>query len=137
MRATRLDRVIEVRNQVLMTRPDRPESVEFHLTKHYLGSSLTPDPKRTKETVAVPTAAFSDLRGELRPDVLLMDIEGGELEFLDHADLSGVRGLVIEFHPNVYDRPGMRRCKALLRAAGFAPIEELSSRLVWVAAREG
>ena len=64
-----------------------------------------------------------------------MDIEGGELDILTHANLDGVRAIVIEFHPKAYDVSGMRRCKRILRDAGFAPLSDLSTLLVWVAER--
>lgn len=127
--------VISVRNQVLISAADRPESLPFHVHKSYLGSSLNPTAVRNKETVDVGTAAYDEVHQDLKPNVILMDIEGGELEFLEHASLDGVRAIVIEFHPGAYEIAGMRRCKTILRGAGFAPIEGFSSRTVWVAER--
>ncbi len=135
-RLNRLDGVIELRNQVLVAGPDRPDTLPFHVHNSYLGSSLAGDGRKARETVDIPTAGFEALRQELRPDVIVMDIEGGELEILEHADLGGVRAMVIEFHPKAYEVAGMRRCKAILRAAGFAPREGLSTRQVWVAERD-
>lgn len=134
-RANGLSDCIEVRNQVLVSAPDRPQSLPFHIHNSYLGSSLGGDPVRARETVAIPTASFAAVCDELRPDVLLMDIEGGELQILEHANLDGLRGIVIEFHPKAYQVAGMRACKDILRNAGFAPIREFSSRTVWVAER--
>lgn len=127
---------IQVRNQVLVSAPDRPDTLPFFIHNSYLGSSLGGDPRRARETVSVPTISYSDVRNDLKPDVILMDIEGGELAFLEHADLAGVRAIVIEFHPNAYEVAGMRTCKNILRAAGFEPIKELSTRMVWVAERK-
>jgi len=128
---------IEVRNQVLVSAPERPETLPFHIHNSYLGSSLGGNPERAREIVDIPTASFGAVCDELGPDVLLMDIEGGELEILQHANLDGLRGIVIEFHPKAYQVAGMRACKDILRAAGFAPISEYSSRTVWVAERAG
>lgn len=127
--------VITVRNQVLISAPDRPDHLPFQLHNSFLGSSLQRDPASARETVQVPTASYAELKAELDPDILLMDIEGGELEFLEHADLSGIRSVVVEFHPGVYDVAGMRRCKSILRDAGFANDPDLSNRTVWVASR--
>ena len=136
-RANDLQALITLRNEVLVSAPDRPDNLPFHIHNSYLGSSLAGDPGRARETVRIPTAGYAGLRAELRPDVILMDIEGGELDFLEHADLGGLRAMVIEFHPKLYGVSGMRRCKSILRAAGFAPKPALSSRLVWVAERRG
>ncbi|ALG89798.1 MULTISPECIES: FkbM family methyltransferase [Actibacterium] len=130
-----LEDVISVRNQVAVSAPDRPETLPFHVHRSFLGSSLNPTAVRVKETVDVPTAGFATICAELKPDVIVMDIEGGELELLEHAVLDRVRAMVIEFHPNAYEVSGMRRCKDLLRAAGFTPVPALSTRWVWAAER--
>ena len=64
-----------------------------------------------------------------------MDIEGGELALLEAMDLSPFRAIVIEFHPEAYEVKGMRRCKTILREAGFQKVEEVSSRTVWTCTR--
>lgn len=130
-----LSRDHKVRNEVLVSDPQRPETMAFHIHNSFLGSSLSGDANRARETVHVATADFETVRADLKPDVMLMDIEGGELDILEHANLDGIRAMVIEFHPKAYGINGMRRCKAILRDAGFAPLSDLSSRMVWVAER--
>ena len=73
---------------------------------------------------------------ELKPTVLLCDIEGGELDLLEHADLSGIRAIVMEFHPEAYEVEGMRKCKRILTQAGFEKNEDVSTRKVWTCTRE-
>ena len=133
-RLNRLEPVIAVENRVLISAPDRPETVPFHLANSYLGSSLI-DAGRARKTVEVPTAGFAEVCARLRPTVLVMDIEGGELDLLRHADLSGFRAVVLEFHPKAYGVPGMKECKAILRGAGFGRVKEKSTRTVWTCAR--
>ena len=134
-RANGLEDVIEVRNQVIVAGPDRPETVTFHLHKSYLGSSLVEAPNRQTRPVEVPTADWDTVLDDFRPTVLILDIEGGELELLRHAKLDGIRAVVIEFHPNVYDKAGMQEAKAILRGVGFAKLDGPSSRLVWTCTR--
>ena len=64
-----------------------------------------------------------------------MDIEGGELELLRHADLGQFRAMVLEFHPEAYGVEGMRECKAIIRDAGFERLPEKSTRTVWTCER--
>lgn len=130
-----LQDVIELRNQVLISAPDRPESMTFYVTNSFLGSSLIEKETRQTHPVDVPTADYHAVLNDFRPDVLLMDIEGGELEFLAHADLRGIRAIVIEFHPSVYGKEGTARCKDVLRTQGFAKQPELSTRFVWTCIR--
>ncbi|MEZ5716640.1 MAG: FkbM family methyltransferase [Paracoccaceae bacterium] len=119
----RLKTRITLRNQVLLSSPDRPDHVDFHLRNSFLGSSLIADDRRQTRAVQIATAGFDALRESFAPTVLVMDIEGGELDFLEHADLSGLRAIVIEFHPDAYGMAGMRRCKQILRTAGFAKLD--------------
>ncbi len=130
-----LEARIELRNQVLVTAPDRPDTATFHLHTSFLGSSLVDTPARRTRAIEVPTVAYSAVVEEFRPTVLIVDIEGGELELLSHADLSGLRAVVIEFHPGVYGKAGMQTCKDILRRAGFEKRDGPSTRLVWTCTR--
>lgn len=125
----------EVINEVLISSPDRPASMPFVVRNSFLGSSLNADYRRAKEVVDVPTQDFNAVMADYKPDVLLIDIEGGELDVLEHANLDGVRAIVIEFHPGSYEVAGMKRCKNILREAGFVRDDEVSTRVVWAAVR--
>ena len=127
---------ITVRNELLISAPDRPETMTFHVHSSFLGSSLIDRADRKTTPVEVPTTAFEKIRRRFRPSVLVMDIEGGELEFLQHADLTGIRAIVIEFHPNAYGIDGVKACKNLLRTAGFKQIKDKCTRFVWTCTRE-
>ncbi|MCB1365085.1 MAG: FkbM family methyltransferase [Rhodobacteraceae bacterium] len=133
--ANGLQERIGVRNIVLISAPNRPEAVAFHVHNSYLGSSLIGNAARAARVVEVPTASFSQTCADLSPTVLVMDIEGGELDLLRHADLSGLRAVVVEFHPNAYGVEGMKECKQILRDAGFERVDEKSTRTVWTCIR--
>lgn len=122
-------------NEVLIAAPDRPATMPFVVHNSFLGSSLSADQSRAKEVVDVPTGDFNAAMKRFKPDVLVMDIEGGELDILRHADLTGVRAIVIEFHPEHYEVSGMKECKNVLRDAGFVRDDEVSTRIVWTAER--
>lgn len=126
---------VEVRNQVLVASPNRPATVDFHLGNSYLGSSLYHQPKRKQHKITIETADFEDIRTQFKPTVLVMDIEGGELELFEDADLTGIRAIIVEVHPSVYGPPGMWRCKEILQAHGFDQIEAHSNRTVWTCQR--
>ncbi|MCR8725833.1 FkbM family methyltransferase [Frigidibacter sp. ROC022] len=129
-----LDDVISVRNAVLVGHGEDRKSLPFHVRSSYLGSSLI-DVGRPAETVEVATEPLIEVMTELSPDVLIIDIEGGELDILRSAYLSAVRACVIEFHPEVYGREGMVACKTILREAGLDRISDHSTRTVWTCER--
>ena len=122
---------IAVRNEVLISAPDAPATMTFHIRNSYLGSSLIDSDSRATTQVEVPVARYAEVQASFVPDVLLMDIEGGELDFLRHASLEGVRAIVIEFHPEAYGKEGMAECKAILERAGFAKVPDRCTRHVW------
>lgn len=127
---------ISVSNTVLISQDDRPDEMTFYVANSYLGSSLTDRDNRQTRPVQVKTAGFNETVAALKPDVLIMDIEGGELDVLKDADLSSIRAVVLEFHPGAYGIEGMRTCKDILKKAGFERIESHSTRTVWACERK-
>lgn len=126
---------IRVVNKVLLAGPDQPVTVPFHVHNSYLGSSLLENTKRKAKIIDVPTADFDATAAQFGATVLLMDIEGAELDLLRQINLTRFRAVVIEFHPSAYGIAGMKECKTILRKAGFSRIEEKSSRTVWTCVR--
>lgn len=126
---------VKLHNQVLLASPDRPATIDFHLGNSFLGSSLVQQAARKQRKISVETADFEAVRKKFKPTILVMDIEGAELDFLHDADLTGIRGVVIEFHPALYGDSGMRRCKNILREQGFERVDGHSTRTVWTCQR--
>jgi FkbM family methyltransferase len=118
---------ITLRHGVVLADPDAPDEVEFFIMGNFLGSGLTARNPDRARPVTVPVIRYDDLKRDFPHDAIMMDIEGGELEFLRHADLSHVKVLVGEFHREIYGSEGMKECRALLVAKGFH-IDEVHSR---------
>lgn len=114
-----LSDVITVQHAVVLTAPDAPDSIDFHVMGNFLGSGLTTRKPDRAQTVSVPVLRYADIRANFAPDAIMMDIEGGELDFLRHADLTGVNTFVAEFHRDIYGREGMQECRRLLTAQGL------------------
>lgn len=130
-----LAKQIELRNRVLLAGKDQPKSLTFYLKNSYLGSSLTDSDHRVTTPVEVSTDSWDDVVRDFKPTVLVMDIEGGELDLLRAADLTGIRAIILEFHPGVYGVKGMRQAKNILREQGFARHNDVSTREVWTCTR--
>ncbi|MSO70549.1 MAG: FkbM family methyltransferase [Alphaproteobacteria bacterium] len=64
-------------------------------------SSSAYDRKLNGQQVTVPSVAVNELIARHRPGVVIIDVEGGEIEVLPAADLSGVRTIIAELHPHI------------------------------------
>ena len=105
-----------VRNAVLVNAQGGGR-VPFFLRDEYWESSLdgTAD---YASAVDVPTVSLAEVLAEVRPNVLVADIEGGEYELLK-APLPGVDRIIVEVHPNTALDDGSMM--AHLSALGFRP----------------
>lgn len=116
---------ITLRHCLVFSQPNPPPSAEFFVAGNFLGSGLFASGDNYRP-VQVPIVPYATLKAEFPHDVLMMDIEGAELDFLRHADLTGVNLFLAEFHRAIYGREGMRECRHLLDKAGFSIDEEQS-----------
>ena len=94
----RLNRVqnAEVRNAVLGAEEG---TVDFFVSEHFWASSLTPE--KRWEKVSVNALSWKDVLNEFDPTVIIMDIEGGEYELLQHIlkePNQSLDRMSIEFH---------------------------------------
>ncbi|REC56304.1 FkbM family methyltransferase [Rhodosalinus sediminis] len=113
--------------------PPRP----FHIREDFLASSLDRDAAGgVVETVAVPVRAVGDVLAEVRPDVLVCDIEGAEAELLPAADWSGLRAAVVELHPQWIGQAGVQAVFDAMQRAGLTCFPRASERKT-VAFRRG
>jgi FkbM family methyltransferase len=87
-------------NAVLVPEKD-PKPRQFHLAQSFAESSLLGAEGRGPQgTVSVPAECLSTVLGTYRPDVLICDIEGAELELFPTFPASSLRAAVVELHPD-------------------------------------
>lgn len=127
-----LSGIITLRHGVVISNPAAPMTMTFHVAGNFLGSSLQAREEKKTQAVTVPVLSYDRLRQEFPHDAIMMDIEGGELDFFRHADLSGVNVIVLEMHRDIYGREGMRECRALIEAGGLEMDGHLSKAGVHV-----
>ncbi|MEL6681936.1 MAG: FkbM family methyltransferase [Pseudomonadota bacterium] len=80
---------------------DAPDT-SFYVREHFWSSSIEPDSRPYDHVANVPVLNVHRLIEKYKPTVLVCDIEGGEYDLFDDIDLSGLRAIIIEFHPRVY-----------------------------------
>ena len=98
----------------------------FFVERNFSTSSLIRRSQQATE-ITVPELDVKQVIGELRPTVVVMDIEGGEAELVPLVDWSGVRALVIELHPDLLGADRTRAVTEVIARAGFAENRRVSS----------
>ena len=71
--------------------------------------------------ISVPAVQLNDVVAELKPNVLVCDIEGGELELIPALDASGLRAVMMELHPDRLSGAQLAEIDAALAAHGLHP----------------
>lgn len=110
---------VDLRNGVAM--PTGGAAVPFYVRPDFWASSMEAGSRGYSRIEVLPAIGLDTLMAELRPTVIVCDIEGGELGLFDGVDLSGVRHLVLELHPKVYGTEGMGRIACGLAVQGLYP----------------
>lgn len=90
----------------------------FYQQEAFWASSVVPLPGGAP--VSLTSVDLGRLVREEQPEVLVVDIEGGEGNIFEGLDLTGVRSLVVEVHQPQIGGQGIANCFVALAAAGFA-----------------
>lgn len=108
---------------------DQGRTRSFRIHRNFTESSLVGD-NTGQRTVEVDVHDPVDVMKELRPTVLLCDIEGAEAELIPVLPMEGLRAVVIELHPALVARADMARIFDAFHKARLIPVVELSSATV-------
>lgn len=103
-------------HNVLLARRDG--ECTFYVEPEFWASSTTARSESAK-VIKVPQRDLNDELKRLSPTFLIVDIEGGEGEFFDYADLSGVNKICLETHPDVLGNDGISTVFSRLFAQGL------------------
>jgi len=123
---------VEIRNKAIA----REKGVcEFHVRRSFTASSIFP--KKRSKKILIEADAFQDAVDEIQPDVIVCDIEGVEKEVFAGANLSSVRRLIMEVHPELISLLGVLKCVQDLGDSGLSLIEHLCFGHVLVFDRDG
>lgn len=102
----------------------------FWTTSNIISSNLfggRRDGKGETATIEVETVAIGEILKTHRPNVLIVDIEGAEVEVLGGCDLGGIEVIVIELHPHIVGAEAIAALEAHFRSQGLASVPALAS----------
>ena len=98
------------------------EKIEFYIDPEVLSSSLF-DRKMSHKKVIVESDAFDDILNKIKPDTIIMDVEGAEIDLLGSSRLIGVALLIIEIHPHIVGDDKISQLNQKLGTLNFKEIE--------------
>lgn len=101
----------------------RKGTADFYVRKNILASSMTPNEEGSEgearhEKVDVLNAG--QMFKEIKPTVLICDIEGAEADLIPELDLSTLRAAIIETHPQWIGPEGINKVFKAFMDAGLA-----------------
>lgn len=101
----------------------RKGTADFYVRQNLLSSSMEPlegDTEENTEKVKVDVLNADHTLKEIGANILIADIEGAEAVLLPEMDLSGLRGAMIELHPQYIGPEGVNAVFRAMMDAGLA-----------------
>lgn len=92
-------------------------------------SSSTVERESFTERLTVEADAIDDAIDQHKPTVLIMDVEGGEIELLSRSELRGIRHVIVEVHPHITGEASVEEMTAAVVAHGFS-IQDQSHKTI-------
>lgn len=93
-------------------------TITFYVMKNFWSSSTIKRHPKAKP-INVPMKRFNDELARIRPSFLVLDIEGGEQDFIRYAQLDGVQKVCIELHPHVIGPVAVTEVEGFFKRQGF------------------
>lgn len=82
-------------------------------------SSSTKDRGSHAEQITVESDRLEDVVADHRPDIIIMDVEGAEIDLLCASGLAGVKHIIVEIHPHITGEGQISEMLAQLETRGF------------------
>jgi FkbM family methyltransferase len=114
-------------------------TMQFYKAEGFWRSSSVPSrTAQVRSKLPIRVEAFEDEIAlyPRRPSFLVMDIEGGEYEFLRTVPLTGIRKILCEVHPGVLGAARLHDLQRHLYESGFARDNGVGTDEVWYLERQ-
>lgn len=119
---------VRIENAILTTDASLKE-VKFYLRDEFWASSTSLKWGHQGE-IMVPTKQLADVLTEFKPTMIVCDIEGGEVDLFESADLIGIRTVMLEIHTDVVGLPAIKKLFDAMSRNNLVYDEIASSRRV-------
>lgn len=108
----------DVRHGVL-TSNGSEKTTKFYIREDFWASSISASDQPYSQCVDVPVLNLESVLEEIKPTMLIVDIEGGERDFFSSSTFPGVKKILVELHPQLIGNEGVREIFQTLSAKGF------------------
>ncbi len=99
----------------------RAGTADFYVRRKFIASSLDPSTDDDiLSTEKIPVLNAKSVFDDIKPTVLICDIEGAEVDLIPKLDLAQLRAAVIELHPQWIGPEGMNTVFRAFMDAGLA-----------------
>lgn len=108
------------------------QQTQFYVHALIVGGSSN---RETSQTLSIVERSLEELEKKHGPfNVLIMDIEGGELQVITNFSktLEYYRLLVIEFHPFIIGEQAVKNCQDILKNIGFRKVQKDIGVEAWI-----
>ncbi|MVO17332.1 FkbM family methyltransferase [Parasedimentitalea huanghaiensis] len=102
-------------------------TVPFYVTDPFWSSSLNRPSKASYNTIDVPVVRLSKIIAEVKPSVIVCDIEGGEVDLFENVELAGVSRIYMELHTRKCGGSGIIKVFESMHRHGFFYHQRVSS----------
>jgi FkbM family methyltransferase len=117
-RINKVEHKVEQLNAVAMPKPVS-NSTSFYVRSDFWASSLSPQPWGYEKVIDVAVVDLNALIERFRPTMMIVDIEGGEIDLFEGSELGTVKKILMEVHQHVIGRSGMKKVFDALSARNF------------------
>jgi FkbM family methyltransferase len=104
------------------------EPLVFYRNDNVVSSSVY-DRGLTAQMETVESDALAAVLLSERADVLVMDIEGAEIDLLTHTDLTCLREIIVELHPHIVGEEVTEAMLASIRSQGFREVGRIHKNI--------
>jgi FkbM family methyltransferase len=105
------------------------DTILFHVADDFWASSIE-NIAHLHTDMEVPGIDIQPIMEDLKPTLLIIDIEGGELNLVPQLNLTCVDRLLIELHPDIYGNEGSNRIiKSLLDQKFYLDVQNSGTQV--------
>jgi FkbM family methyltransferase len=108
---------------------DSPADCDFYMSEDFWESTTVSSGGESNKSIKVPCIDIQKVIIQNEITFLICDIEGDEQHLFSWLNLSGIRAVAVEVHPEKIGKEGVERVKKKIVQQGFVPSNSWGQKL--------